>query len=148
MKMPSISAAILLLAFAPASAAYACNLDDPIEIIQGEIGDFGKVRAVALARVSRVVPVPVDEFRKGFEGDNWDAVFDYEKTLRGFIDSRVFVVHQRRAPGYCNIRKPPALGELRVVYIRSDNRVYDVDPKFVQMNDPEVRLKLPYTVSN
>lgn len=129
-------------------AANACNIDDPVEIIQGEIGDFSKVRAVALARVSRVVLVPVDKFREGMEHYNWDAVLDHEKTLRGFVDSRVFVVHQRAAPGYCDIRTPPAVGELRVVYIRSDNLVYDVDPKFVRMDDPDVPLKPPYTVPN
>ena len=128
--------------------AGACNIDDPIEIIQGEIGDFRKVKAVAVARVSRVVPVPVDKFREGFEQYNWDAVLDHEKTLRGFVDSRLILVRQRAGPGYCDIRKPPAVGERRVVYIREDNIAYDVDPKFVQLDDPAVRLKPPYTVPN
>ena len=44
--------------------------------------------------------------------------------------------------------QPPAVGERRVVYIREDNIAYDVDPKFVQLDDPAVRLKPPYTVPN
>ena len=148
MKWRFVLFAIGISASALGPAAHACNIDDPIEIIQGEIGDFGKVRAVALARVSRVVPVPVDKFRKGLEQYNWDAVLDHEKTLRGFVDNRLFMVQQRAAPGYCDIRKPPAVGELRVVFIRDDNIMYDVDPNFVQLDDPEVRLKPPYTVAN
>ena len=143
-----------------APAAHACNIDDPIEIIQGEIGDFSKVRAVVLARVSRVVPATRDQVVSRFNPQqqdqiwkhncdyNWDAVFDYQKTLRGFADNRLFVVTQRALPGYCDVRRPPAIGDLRVLYIRSDNIVYDVDPKFVQLDDPNVPLKAPYSVQN
>ena len=138
------------------SPAHACNIDDDVEIIQGELGDFREVRAVVLARVSRVAPVARDHFLYGFPGKdrdqiwktyskaNWDAVLDYVKTLRGSVDNRLFVVSQRGWPGHCDNRGPPAIGELRVVYIRKDNRAYDVDPKFVRLNDPEVRLKPPY----
>ena len=141
-----ISCLALIAGAVPFASADACNIDDPIEIIQGQVGDFSKVRAVVLAKVIGVAPSPVPQAFSGFADLNWVATFEVEKVLRGPVDQARFERRQGGGPGHCDNRRAPAIGALRVLYIFDGGRVYDIDPRMVQLDKPDIPLKAPYSV--